>query len=133
MSLVVADSGEQKLLEMAFKDTTPETLVLHLFANDVTPSSSSVTADFTESSFGGYSSTSLTRSNFSSATTNGSGKGEIAYPKITYTVTSAEDCYGYYVVDAGGTLVFAERFSTARNLDNGDTLELTPVLTLASE
>jgi hypothetical protein len=133
MAMVVLDSGEKKLLEMCFRDASPEAITLRLFANDQTPVFSDTSDDYVEATFTGYSAVVLTRASWNDATTNASNKGEISYPDITFTAESAEDIYGYYITDASGEMILAERFSTVRSLTNGSILVITPRLTFASE
>ncbi len=134
MSIVVCNAGEIFLLEAAMKTSSPENLVLKLFANDYTPIPTSTAGSFTEASFSGYSAASLSRSSWTSASTNGSGKAEISYPVQTFSATSSQTIFGYYVVGAtSGNLVYAERFGSPRSLISGDTLNVSPKMTLSSE
>lgn len=135
MALVVANVGELLLLEWSLKSTsTPENLILKLYKNDVTPSQSSVAGDFTVADFTGYSNKTLSRGSWASPTTV-SNKASTSYAAQTFTNSgTAQTIYGYYVVGAtSGTLIWAERFSAARTLNNGDSVTVTPSLTANSE
>lgn len=136
MALLVQNSGENLLLQWAIKDTsTPENLTLKLYSNNVTPAADDVAGDYTEATFTGYAAETLSRASWGSVATNGSGKAEISYGSaLSWDATSAQDIYGYFVVGAtSGTLVYSEKFATARALDNGSNLTFTPKITLASE
>lgn len=136
MALVVCNAGELKLLDWAIKDTsTPENLTLKLYKNDYTPVAASVAGDFTEADFTSYAAKTLTRSSWVAASTNGSGKAASSYAAQSWVCGSTGNTvYGYFVVGAtSGTLIWAEKFATARTLANGDTLNVTPSLTLSSE
>lgn len=135
MALVVPNVGELELIDwMINVSSVPENLTLKLFANDYTPVATSVDTDFTEASFTGYTSKTLTRGSWGTASTNGSGEAEIEYGSAqTWNATSSETIYGYFVVGAtSGTLIYAERFDTSRPLSNGDSLTITPKITLKS-
>lgn len=136
MALVVCNAGELKLLDWAIKDTsTPENLTLKLYKVDYTPVAASVAGDFTEADFTSYSAKTLTRSTWAASSTNGSGKAASTYTAQSWTCGSTGNTiYGYFVVGAtSGTLIWAEKFATARTLVNGDELNITPAITLASE
>lgn len=133
MALVVCNDGEQILLEWIFKSSGTN-VVLKLFTNDYTPVASSAAGDFTEATFTGYSGETLARASFNDATTDGNGKAQITYADLTWTLdANPATVYGYYVTDAGGNLLFAERFAQARSLGVGDSLVLSPKFTLSSE
>lgn len=132
MALVVPNIGETKLLEWILKSTGTDT-VLKLYSNDYTPVAASTNGSFTEATFTGYVEKDIARTDWASATTNGSGKAEITSPDLSWSATSSQTVYGYFVQDASGNLLFAERFSSARALESGDTLTISPKFTLTSE
>jgi len=133
MALVLTQSGQILLLSYAFKDAAPESLVLKLYKNDVTPTESSTAATFTEADFTGYSSRTLSRSTWGTPTTV-DGQGVISYgAPLTWTcgTTTQNTIFGYFVVGAtSGSLVYAERFAQSRTLVDGDPVQLTPTFTL---
>lgn len=134
MSLITSNVGELLLLTWAVKSTTtPENMVLKLYKNNYTPVAGSVAADFTEADFSGYSAATLSRGNWGTPTTV-SGKATSVYGSAqTFTAGSSQTVYGYYVVGAtSGTLIFAERFTTAKPLESSDSVVITPSLTLDS-
>lgn len=136
MPLVVPDAGELKLLNTMLKLalSTNENQILKLYKTDVTPSASSAPGSFTEATFTGYAARTLTRSTWNSAVTV-SNKAESSYgttPQSWTCGTTGHTVYGYWV-EAGGTCLWAERFSTSRVLASGDVLNITPKFTLSSE
>lgn len=135
MALVVPNAGELLLSEWAFKATsTPENLSLKLYTNNYTPVATSTAGSFTEATFTGYSAKTLSRGSWGSPTTNGSGEAEITYADQTWDATSSQTVYGYFVVGGtSGTIVWAEKFGTARALTDGDSLTITPKVTLFSQ
>lgn len=105
--MIITDTARQQALSyLVGKDTTVEDLTLKLYSNNYTPEVSSVVAQFTEVSGGGYAEKTLTGSSWTISSNT------ITYPQQTWTFTgSAGNVYGYYVVLAStGTLVFAEKF-----------------------
>lgn len=134
---VVANIGELELLDKMLKDslTTDEDYILKLYNNNVTPSSSSVVADFTEATFTNYVAKTLTRSSWSSATTDSLGQAQSSYAKQSWTCgTVGDTIYGYYVIGAtSGVLLWAEKFTVARVLSDLNGLEITPKITLNNQ
>ena len=134
MTLVVPNTGEQVLLDAATGKTAATTLTLRLFSNNYTPINSTVAGDVAQVSGGGYAGIALTAASW--VTTPGSPTSS-AYPEQTFTFTGATDSpgtiYGYYVTNAAGALVWAERIAAVFTpAANGDTVKVTPALTLAS-
>jgi len=129
MALNVPDVGENKALEHIVNKTAPETLICHLFKNNITPSDTDILTTFTEAVFGGYASVSLTP-----ATWGAAAAGTITYgAQLTFTCNAAatDDIYGYYINQTTSTvLMWAERDASAPFLvrNSGDAVKLTPVL-----
>lgn len=134
LSGIVTNEGEKALLDWMFRGTG-ENLVLHLFKTNVTPTATSIVADFTESDFTGYVTKTLTRASWNVGSTDGAGKGLLEYSADqTYSPTTDQDLWGYYLVSAtGGVLIAAENYGAARAVVNGDTLTIQPKVTLKSE
>lgn len=139
MAIVVPDVGEVKLLNDLLAGGTLENWTLKLFKNDLTPTDDTVIGDFTEADFTNYATKTLTRAvgagNWGTPATAG-GTTSSTYNSgtpLSWTCgASGNTIYGYYVVGAtSGTLLFCERFATARVLASTDVLNLTPVLQLA--
>jgi hypothetical protein len=108
-------------------NTTP--VKVHLYKNDVTPTTSSVLGDFTESDFAGYA---AQNASSWSAPVVSAHIATITAAALTYTRSStgtAQNAYGYYITDSGSTLLYAaERFATAPRVltNNGDSETVTP-------
>jgi hypothetical protein len=134
MTLVLPDVGECEVLECAFKDTTPEALILRLYANNYDPIKTSVAASFTEVSGGGYAAKNLTRAGWGSAVAG--SPSHIPYgTQQVFSFTGTVSVVGYYLVGAtSGTLYWAERFyaGAGQTFNAGETLSFTPDVTLAS-
>ena len=134
-TLVVPNGGEVILIDAATGKTAATAWTLRLYTV-ISPAlgNASVVANFTEATGGGYAAKSLTAASW--VTTPGSPTSS-AYPLQTYTFTGAlttnPNILGYYVTRANGDLVYAEplaaQFTPA---NNGDTLDVTPIITLAS-
>ena len=137
MALVTPNEGELELLDKMLKDalSVDEGYTLKLYKNDYTPDQSSTGSSFTEADFTSYAAKTLTRTGWGAATTI-SNKASATYSaQQSWTCgTTGNTIYGYYIVAAtSGKVLWAERFSSARTLANGDVLNLTPSITLNSE
>jgi hypothetical protein len=132
MALVLADVGADEFLKVYFNNDRPtggNNLTLKLYSNDYTPVDTSVAGSFTEVSGGGYAAITLT--NGSWTVTVGNDPSDAVYAQQTFTFTGtiggSGTVYGYFVVDADGTLVWAERFATSFTpAQNGDNIKVTP-------
>lgn len=134
MAIIFANVGEVVLLKWMLKDTSiSENLTMKLYSNNYTPVASSTAANFTESSFSGYSAKTLSRGSWSDPTTV-SGKAESSYASQVYSATGSATVYGYFIVGASsGTLILGERFPVTRVLTSGDTVTIIPKITSNSE
>jgi len=114
MALVVPDEGERRLLEYIVNKTPTTDLVLHLYVNSVSLSSESfTTSSFTEATASGYASATLTGSNWT-VSTAGSGVTTAIYnTSITFTFSTGQSVYGYYVTNTASQILWAEEFSGA--------------------
>lgn len=134
--LVTPNLGELELLDKMLKDalSVDETYSLRLYRNDYTPNTTSVLGDFTVATFSGYANKTLSRAGWNAAATV-SGKAETDYgTQQSWTASSSETVYGYYVVASTSNVVlWAERFTSSRALSNNDILNLTPKFTLNTE
>ena len=132
MALVLVDVGADEFLKVYFNDDRPtggNNLTLKLFATDVTPADTDVAGTYTEATGGGYAALPLT--NGSWTVTVGNDPSDAVYAQQTFTFTGAlttnPTVYGYFVVDADGTLVWAERLTAAFTpANNGDNIKITP-------
>lgn len=134
MTLVVPNQGEALALNAATGKANATAWTLRLFSNDYTPVAATTEANVTEVAGGGYAAIALTAGNW--VTTPGSPTSS-AYPEQTFTFTGATNApgtiYGYYVTNAAGALVLAERLAAVFTpASSGDTVKVTPTITLAS-
>jgi hypothetical protein len=134
MTLVVPNVGEGLLLSNALLTASPEALTLKLYSNNYDCVNSSVASSFTEVSGGGYASKSLTRAGWSASVTG--SPSSITYGTAqTWSFTGTVTVVGYFIVGTTSTtLYWAERLyaTTGQVFNNGDSLTVTPKLTLAS-
>lgn len=145
MTFYVTNPGEAFLLEAAVGKTNVATgFKLKLFKNNVIVSRATVLGDLTEATFGGYTAggIGLLVGTWAAATAgSGSGialseKASIAYAQQSWTWSSgSETIYGFYITDNGGTvLIGVENFSASKLMSaSGDSIKITPILTLSSE
>jgi hypothetical protein len=120
MPLVVPNAGERKLLEyIVGKSSLPSgQLVLHLYKNNLDLSTEEfTTGSFTEVSGYGYSSVTLTGSNWA-VSTAGTGISTAVYNAgitFSFTGTGSEsiDVQGYYVTNNANDILWAEEFPGA--------------------
>jgi len=139
MSIVLADVGALAMLNKYFKNVLPSggnNYTLKLFTNNVTPASdgSDTAGTYTEAAGGGYASVTLIAANFTCSIA--SGIAQVAYAAQSFifsgALTGPADIYGCFVVDADGTLVYADRLATKYTpAASGDTLAVTPVFQLS--
>lgn len=134
MAGVVVNNGEKVALDyLVGKTTTVRNLILRLFKSNTTPGESSVVGDLTEADFTGYSAITLTGASWS---TSAGDPATGSYAEQTFTSSadqSAQSIYGYYLTRAtDGDLIAAERFSNGPYViaNNGDTIKLTPTITV---
>lgn len=134
MSMKIPDGGLQKLVDKLFT-AYGNTCVLKLFQNNITPAAGDAVGTYTEATFAGYASSNCTGW---TASTMASSTATTTADQKTFTRSSTgtvQNIYGYYVLDAGGNLLFAERDAAApipiTNL--GDSYLVTPKWTLKSE
>ena len=138
MALVLADVGADELLKVFFNNDRPtggNNFTLKLFVNDYTPLQTSVAGSFTEATGGGYAAKTLTNGSFT--VTVGNDPSDAVYAQQVFTFTGAlttnPTIYGYYVVDADGTLIYAERAAASFTpANNGDHYDVTPKFQISS-
>ena len=111
---LVPNVGEAKMLEHVLSLASPENLVLHLYKNDVTPTSTMTLADYTEATFTGYAAVTLSSANW---TVTAGGQTSAEYNSgvaFTCSGTTNESIYGFYLTTANSsTLMWSERFDGA--------------------
>jgi hypothetical protein len=133
MPLVCPDVwGEILLLQYIVGMVNADNPVLHLYANDVVPTDSTIGADLTEvPTSTGYAAITLLSSNWT--TVQSAGITTAVYSEQTFTFTTDTTAYGYYVTDQSNQLLWLERFSGAPFdiPDGGGTISVTAKLTLS--
>lgn len=137
MALVLTDLGADQLLKILFINTRAtggNNLTLRLFANDVTPAQTGIT--YTEAAGGGYTAQTLTMGS-TWVVTPANDPSDAIYAQQTFTFTGAlttnPTIYGYYVTDADGVVLWAERFTTSFTpTTNGDNIKITPKFQMSS-
>lgn len=111
-TIVTPDSGTVALA--AYLATVAGAMVLplsmHLYQNDYTPTTTDTLANYTEATYDGYAAQVMV---WASATIPTPGSGALTtWIPLLWTPTGSitpNDIYGYYVTDAAGTLMWAER------------------------
>lgn len=137
MAIMQTDEGAVQILTSYFNKSQPaggNNLTLCLFVNDMTPSDTNTSASFTEPTGGGYATKTLTAGSWTVTTTG--GISQAAYAQQTFTFTGALDgaasIYGYFVKDADGEVIFAERATASwAPVENGDTYKITVIYQLS--
>ena len=132
MAMVVVDIGADEFLKVYFNNIRPaggNNLTLKLFVTDVTPADTHTAANYTEASGGGYAAKTLINGSWTITVAN--DPSDAVYAEQTWTFTSSLDTnptiYGYFIIDADGTLITAEKLGTSFTpANNGDQLKITP-------
>lgn len=127
---VIPDEGKTYWLDRALLASgfTTEDYTLKGFQNDYTPDDASTASSFTESSYTGYLSVTITHSSFPASTIT----SHVAYsaaPDASFTCTggSTQTMYGVYLVGATtGKVLAAVRFDNPRSMSPGATETVTP-------
>lgn len=141
MALLIPDVGEVELLARllyyggATLASGREDGTLKLYKTNVTPAETDTAGSYTVADFTGYSNKTLTSTQSGSTwavPTTAVGVTSSTYgTTLSWSPTSSQTVYGYYVVGATSTtLWWAELFSSAKNLADGDTLNLTAKMAL---
>lgn len=134
MAFITVDVGEVLLLKYMLNNVTPEDVQLHLYTNNVTPTESDDLTDYTESSATGYTPFALAGTAWTFATAGGTSSA--IYARQTFTFSTSETAYGYYLTNIDGssvdTLVWAERFTGAPYTvpTGGGTIDIDPKIVL---
>jgi len=132
MSLLAPNVGEILLLKYMLNYQAATNVELRLYTNNLTPAYPDVLASYTESSAAGYAGITLIGSMWTVAATSGTVVGN--YAQQTFTYTTSESVYGYFVTSNGkGQVLWAERFSGAVPFNipsGGGTVSITPRVTL---
>ncbi|MGH7261470.1 MAG: hypothetical protein ACREI9_12450 [Nitrospiraceae bacterium] len=130
MALLIPNAAEDVALQNFLNKTAPQTCVLKLFTNNVTPAETDTEASYTEAAGFGYAAVTLTPASW---TITPGAPTEAAYPEQIFTFTgNLGNVYGYYVVETtSGKIKWAERFSDGpyNIVNNGDQIKITPKIT----
>jgi hypothetical protein len=134
MTLKIVDGGISKMLDKLLT-AYGNTLVLKLFKSNTTPAAGDTAATYTEADFPGYAASNCT--NWTASTVASSVATSSADQK-TFSRSStgtAQNIYGYFVLDSGGNLLFAERDPSAPIplTNSGDAYLVTPKFTYQSQ
>ena len=128
------DVGKILLLRYMLNNTTPGNVQLHLYKNDLTPSSSDTLDMYVESTADGYSAVALDRASWTFATS--SGTSTAVYARQTFSYSTSETVYGYYLTNenfgGGQELIWAERFSDGPYVITGlgGTVDIDPEISI---
>jgi hypothetical protein len=134
MSLKVVDGGLTKILDKLMT-AYGSTLTIKLFKSNTTPAAGDTAGTYTEADFPGYASQTITT--WGAATIASSVATSTAEQK-TFTRSSTgtvQNIYGYFVLDSGGNLLWAERDPSApiALTNSGDAYLVTPKFTEESK
>lgn len=140
MALLVPNQAEARMIGMIVNATTAQNLnlVLKLYKNNLTPASTDVLADYTESTFTGYSAATLSSGSWVVTAATSSAPATATQSSATTfacTATTSESVYGYFLLQSGATvMMWAERFSDGPYTiaNNGDKVILTASVTLST-
>lgn len=134
--LVLTDLGADEILKTFFNNSRPaggNNLTLKLFVNDVTPAQTGIS--YTEAAGGGYAAKTLTNGSWTVTPANDPSDAIYAQQVFTFTgaLTTNPTIYGYYVEDADGTILWAERLTASFTPANsGDHVDITPKFQMSS-
>jgi hypothetical protein len=137
MSLVLSDIGASAILAKYFNGTVPvagNNLTLKLFSNNITPSDTDTAATYVPAAGGNYADKTLAAGSFTISSVGGIIQAAYAQQTFTFTgaLTAGASIYGYYIVNADGVLIYAERAANSFTpANNGDALLITPQLQMS--
>lgn len=119
MAGIIVSTGAQLMLqELVGVPVTTSKVRAHLYTNSHTPVVGDTPADYTEPTDGSYASVLLAYGTWViSATVLG---GQAVYTGITFNFSAGATIEGYYLTDAGSTvLISAERFGSPQPIPSG--------------
>ena len=129
MSFVFANQGDLFALGTTVNKTSPGDLKLRLFTNNVTPGKTDTTSSYTECAATGYAAATLTGASWTVSTIN--SVNTASYAAVTFTLTAAANCYGYFITNNDGTkLIGSELFPSVFAIPSaGGAISVTLALT----
>lgn len=113
-------------------------LTVKLYSNDVTPAQDDIAADYTEVTGGGYVDVDIPDGGDFDVVAGNPSQGEYNLGFIEYNFTGTTGgsgkVYGYYIVDANGVLVNAQRGDAADGItiENGSLVKVLPIFRLGN-
>lgn len=130
----LADVGADSILGTYFNGSPAVgNLTLKLFCTNVSPADTNTAGSYTACTGGGYADKTLT--NGSWTLTTGNDPSDVVYAQQVFTFTGAlttnGTIYGYFVVNASGTLLWAEAITNFVPANNGDHYDVTPKFKLS--
>jgi hypothetical protein len=134
MALVVPNVAEVVMLQRLLGVAANGNQVLRLYKSDVTPvegtTIGSSAGQITQTTADGYTAITLSTGSWAVATALGTTTG--TYAEQTFTFTTSETLYGYYVTDLSGNLLWVERFTGAPFIlpISGGQIAITPTVNL---
>lgn len=132
MTLKMSDDGIKDKLEKARAAWNGTALRLHLFQNNLTPTTNTVIGDFTEATFAGYAAVDIITWSAPSVAAHVATIGAAVRTFTRSTTGAGQTIYGYYVTNNGDTILWwSERDPNAPiTLTNaGDSYSVTVALT----
>ena len=128
MTGLLCSNGEQVALGCFLNKTTPVNAVLHLYSNNHTPAYADTVSSYTEATFTGYASVTLTGASWTISGTNPAAATYAAQAFASSANQTLQTIYGYYIT-VSGNLVAAELFASSVPIQyNGDTINVTPTI-----
>ncbi len=130
----------QELILNQILDKTPIVtfpLTVKLYSNDVTPAQDDVAGDYTEVTGGGYADVDIADGTDFTVTAGNPSQAEFAdFIEFAFTGTTGGSgiVYGYFIVDANGVLIGAQRGSAPSGItiENGSLVKVLPIITLGN-
>jgi hypothetical protein len=131
MLMVVTNDGKEYFLSLAMQVPTvaSEDWFVKLFKNNFTPVDGSVTADFTEATFTGYSAVGIGPGSMNppAVVANVAESTYTGPPVFTCTGGADETVYGWFLMgDSSGKTYLAQKFDTPRLMTPGAVESLDP-------
>ena len=118
MAATIANQALLDILDDASADVDELNGTLHLYKNNYTPLTTSVAGDFTECDFSGYAAYDFAAGgqNWPAAGLDGANNAQSVHADVVFEHSggaTANDIYGYYMLDGGGAFICAERYAGA--------------------